>query len=146
MISLIIMLTPWSPRLPADQIWMGNEIDPIQAEVFELPQGRRFAVRAHEWVQLKRRAEASSGYCQDAVTLATQVCTDSANKLLTQTRTEAEQTAADQSAVINALRVELDVERANLERAKQTAERLKWVAIGAGVVAVSAGVTVAVTR
>ena len=146
MISLIILLTPWSPRLPADQIWMGTEIDPIQAEVLELPQGRRFAVRAHEWVQLKRRAEASSGYCQDAVTLATQVCTEEANKLLTQTRTEAEQTAADQSAVIDALRVELDVERANLERAKQTANRLKWVAIGAGAVAVTAGVTVALTR
>ena len=69
--TLVLMLTPWSPQLPADQIWMGEEVPPIRAEVLDLPQGRRFAVRAFEWVQLKRRAEAMGSYCQDAVNLAT---------------------------------------------------------------------------
>ena len=143
--TLVLMLTPWSPQLPADQIWMGEEVPPIRAEVLDLPQGRRFAVRAFEWVQLKRRAEAMGSYCQDAVNLATSTCVESANELLTKTRQEAEATSANQQAVIDALEDSLRIERANLLEERESAERLKWVTIGVSVIAVGA-TTVAVMR
>ena len=145
MISLILMLTPWSPQLPAHQIWMGEEVPPISAEVLDLPQGRRFAVRAFEWVQLKRRAEAMGSYCQDAVNLATSTCVESANELLTKTRAEAEATSVNQQAVIDALEDSLRIERANLLEERRSTERLTWVTIGVSVIAVGA-TTVAVMR
>jgi ATP-dependent Clp protease ATP-binding subunit ClpA len=144
-ISLILMLTPWSPQLPAHQIWMGEEVPPISAEVLDLPQGRRFAVRAFEWVQLKRRAEAMGSYCQDAVNLATSTCVESANELLTKTRAEAEATSVNQQAVIDALEDSLRIERANLLEERRSTERLTWVTIGVSVIAVGA-TTVAVMR
>lgn len=143
--TLVLMLTPWSPQLPADQIWMGEEVPPIRAEVLNLPQGRRFAVRAHEWVQLKRRAEAMGSYCQDAVNLATSTCAEAANELLNKTRAEAETTSVNQQAVIDALEDSLRIERANLLEERRSTERLTWVTIGVSVIAVGA-TTVAVMR
>ena len=145
MIALILMLTPWSPQLPAHQIWMGEEVPPIKAEVLDLPQGRRFAVRSFEWVQLKRRAEAMGSYCQDAVNLATSTCVESANELLTKTRAEAEATSVNQQAIIDALENSLRIERANLLEERKSTERLTWVTIGVSVIAVGA-TTVAVMR
>ncbi len=136
--TLILTLTPWSPQLPADQIWMGEGVDPISAEVIETAEGRRFCTKSGEWIQLKRRAEGMGSYCQDAVNLASSTCAQAANELLDKTRREAESTAADQQAVINALNAELDVERAKLIEERKSAERLKWVTIGVGVVAVGA--------
>lgn len=143
--TLIMMLTPWSPQLPAHQIWMGDEVDPIKAEVLDLPQGRRFAVKAHEWVQLKRRAEAMGSYCQDAVNLATSTCAEEANELLNKTRQEAEATSVNQQAVIDALEDSLKIERANLLEERKSTERLTWVTIGVSVIAVGA-TTMAVMR
>ena len=137
--TLILTLTPWAPELPADQIWMGEGVDPIKAEVIETAEGRRFCTRSGEWVQLKRRAEAMGGYCQDAVNIASSTCALAANELLDRTRREAEITHADQQVVINALENDLKVERAKLLEERKSAERLKWVTIGVGVVAV--GVT-----
>ena len=124
---------------------MGEEVPPISAEVLDLPQGRRFAVRAFEWVQLKRRAEAMGSYCQDAVNLATSTCVESANELLTKTRAEAEATSVNQQAVIDALEDSLRIERANLLEERENTERLTWVTIGVSVIAVGA-TTVAVMR
>ena len=124
---------------------MGEEVPPISAEVLDLPQGRRFAVRAFEWVQLKRRAEAMGSDCQDAVNLATSTCVESANELLTKTRAEAEATSVNQQAVIDALEDSLRIERANLLEERRSTERLTWVTIGVSVIAVGA-TTVAVMR
>tara|TARA_R100000152_G_C6781733_1_gene216956 strand:- start:4913 stop:5353 length:441 start_codon:yes stop_codon:yes gene_type:complete len=136
--TLILTLTPWAPELPADQIWMGEGVDPIKAEVIETAEGRRFCTKAGEWVQLKRRAEAMGGYCQDAVNIASSTCALAANELLDKTRREAESTHADQQVVINALENDLKAERAKLLEERKSAERLKWVTIGVGVVAVGA--------
>ena len=136
--TLILTLTPWAPELPADQIWMGEGVTPIKAEVIETAEGRRFCTKSGEWVQLKRRAEAMGGYCQDAVNIASSTCALAANELLDKTRREAESTHADQQAVINALENDLKVERAKLLEERKSAERLKWVTIGVGVVAVGA--------
>ena len=136
--TLILTLTPWAPELPADQIWMGEGVTPIKAEVIETAEGRRFCTKSGEWVQLKRRAEAMGGYCQDAVNIASSTCALAANELLDKTRREAESTHADQQVVINALENDLKVERAKLLEERKSAERLKWVTIGVGVVAVSA--------
>ena len=136
--TLILTLTPWAPELPADQIWMGEGVDPIKAEVIETAEGRRFCTKSGEWVQLKRRAEAMGGYCQDAVNIASSTCALAANELLDKTRREAESTHADQQVVINALENDLKVERAKLLEERKSAERLKWVTIGVGVVAVGA--------
>ena len=138
MIALILMLTPWSPQLPAHQIWMGEEVPPIKAEVLDLPQGRRFAVRSFEWVQLKRRAEAMGSYCQDAVNLATSTCVESANELLNKTRQEAEATSVNQQAVIDALEDSLKIERANLLEERKSTARHQWVHLPPGVIAVEA--------
>ena len=138
MIALILTLTPWAPELPADQIWMGEGVTPIKAEVIETAEGRRFCTKSGEWVQLKRRAEAMGGYCQDAVNIASSTCALAANELLDKTRREAESTHADQQVVINALENDLKVERAKLLEERKSAERLKWVTIGVGVVAVGA--------
>ena len=138
MIALILTLTPWAPELPADQIWMGEGVDPIKAEGIETAEGRRFCTKSGEWVQLKRRAEAMGGYCQDAVNIASSTCALAANELLDKTRREAENTHADQQVVINALENDLKVERAKLLEERKSAERLKWVTIGVGVVAVGA--------
>ena len=136
--TLVLMLTPWSPHLPADQIWMGNEVSPIRAEVLETAEGRRFCVKAPEWVQLKRRAEAMGSYCQDAVNLAASTCAMAANELLDKTRLEAESTHADQQVVINALENDLKLERSRLAESQELSERLKWVTVGVSVIAVSA--------
>ena len=136
--TLILTLTPWAPELPADQIWMGEGVTPIKAEVIETAEGRRFCTKSGEWVQLKRRAEAMGGYCQDAVNIASSTCALAANELLDKTRREAESTHADQQVVINALENDLKVERAKLLEERKSAERLKWVTIGVGVVAVGA--------
>ena len=102
-------------------------------------------MRAHEWVQLKRRAEAMGSYCQDAVNLATSTCVESANELLTKTRAEAEATSVNQQAIIDALENSLRIERANLLEERKSTERLTWVTIGVSVIAVGA-TTVAVMR
>jgi hypothetical protein len=117
---------------------MGEGVTPIKAEVIETAEGRRFCTKSGEWVQLKRRAEAMGGYCQDAVNIASSTCALAANELLDKTRREAESTHADQQVVINALENDLKVERAKLLEERKSAERLKWVTIGVGVVAVSA--------
>lgn len=142
---LVFMLTPWSPQLPSDQIWMGDEVDPIKAEVLDLPQGRRFAVRAFEWVQLKRRAEAMGSYCQDAVNIANSTCVAAANELIDKTRREAESTHADQEVVIDALRNDLKLERSRLSEERKVSKHLKWAIIGASALAIGA-TTVAIVR
>ena len=136
--TLILTLTPWAPELPADQIWMGEGVDPIKAEVIETAEGRRFGVKAGEWLQLKRRAEAMGGYCQDAVNIASSTCALAANELLDRTRREAEATSADQQVVINALENDLKLERSRLAESQEMNERLKWLTVGVGVIAVGA--------
>lgn len=136
--TLILTLTPWAPELPADQIWMGEGVTSIKAEVIETTEGRRFCTKAGEWVQLKRRAEAMSGYCQDAVNIASSTCALAANELLDKTRREAESTRVDQQVVINALENDLKLERSRLAESQELSERLKWVAVGVSVIAVSA--------
>lgn len=136
--TLILTLTPWAPELPADQIWMGEGVDPIKAEVVETADGRRFCTKAGEWVQLKRRAEAMGGYCQDAVNIASSTCALAANELLDRTRREAESTHADQQMLIDALENDLKLERSRLLESQELSERLKWITVGVSVVAVGA--------
>lgn len=131
---LLPMLLPWSMAAPADQIWMGAQLPPIQSERLTAPDGRvMIAVEPRYWIQIKRRAEGHSGYCQTAVQAASDSAAAQCELTLTSALERERLTIATDQAAIKALRAELLLRDAALLEAQEDRELLQWVAIVGGV-------------
>jgi len=132
--SLLVVLIPWSPLVPADQIWMGEHLPPIQSERLELPGGGvRLSVSAPDWIRLKRRAEAQAGYCQTAASLAAESAQAECQLTLDSALERERSTIATDRATISALKVELALSQEQLLETRGELEVLEWVAIVGGV-------------
>lgn len=131
---LLPMLLPWSMAAPANQIWMGAQLPPIQSERLTLSDGRvMIGVEPRYWIQIKRRAEGHSGYCQTAVEAAADSAAAQCQLTLTSALERERLTIATDKATIKALRTELLIRDAELLEAQSDLEVLEWVAIVGGV-------------
>lgn len=132
--SLLAALIPWSPLVPADQIFMGEQLPPIQSERLELPGGEvRLSVSAPDWIRLKRRAEAAEGYCSTAAAAAAEVASSACQLTIDKALERERLSTATDRATISALRLELSLSQEQLLATQSTLEVAEWVAIVGGV-------------
>ena len=131
---LLPMLLPWSMAAPADQIWMGAQLPPIQSQRLTAPDGRvMIAVEPRYWIQIKRRAEGHSGYCQTAVEAASDSAAAQCKLTLDSALERERLTLATDQATIKALRAELLIRDAELLEVRDDLKVIEWVAIVGGV-------------
>lgn len=131
---LLPMMLPWAMVAPADQIWMGAQLPPIQSERLTLSDGRiMIAVEPRHWIQVKRRAEAQSGYCQTAVEAASDSAAAQCKLTLDSALERERLTLATDQATIKALRAELLIRDAELLEVRDDLKVVEWVAIVGGV-------------
>jgi len=140
-LSLVVILIPWSPLVPADQIWMGEHLPPIQSERLALPGGQvRISVSAPDWIRLKRRAEGLGGYCQTAASVAAESAQSECQLTLDAALERERLTIANDKATIEALKAQLLSSQVELLEARELNHSLRWVSIVGGVAAL--GLTV----